>query len=210
MKAAQDDIDARLRTLLEAHAVDGAATLLVERYGGELRSYLAALASSPDLAADAYAQLCEDLWRGLPGFAFRSSARTWLYTLARHALAREARHPRRRRERNLPLSAAQHVAREEAHLRAQTASYRRTTMKDRVQALRNKLAPEDRELLILRVDRGLDWVDVARVLADDDRSSSDELKKRSAALRKRFERLKDRLRAMAIAEGLVRAGPEPA
>lgn len=209
MAARPTDVEEQVRALHERGALEEAATLLLETYGRELRSYLAAVARAPDLAAEGYAQLCEDLWRGLPGFGFRASARTWLYTLARHALARVARDPQRRRERNLPLSTIAHLEREEARVRLETAAYRRTTMKDRVRALREQLSSDDRELLILRVDRGLDWLEVARILSDEDPDST-LLRRRATALRKRFERLKARLRELAIAEGLVRGDGEPA
>jgi RNA polymerase sigma-70 factor (ECF subfamily) len=52
-------------------------------------------------------------------------------------------------------------------------------------------------MIILRFDRGLSWTEVAQVLAAGG-APVDE-----AALRKRFERLKKRLRELAIAEGLL-------
>ena len=48
-----------------------------------------------------------------------------------------------------------------------------------------------RTLLVLRVDRRMPWRDIARVMADD----GDDLERLSASLRKRFERVKERLRA---------------
>ena len=59
-------------------------------------------------------------------------------------------------------------------------------------------------LLILRVDRRLEWVEIARVLAGDDGLVDDtSLKREAARLRKRFQIVKDRLRDMAKREGLV-------
>jgi RNA polymerase sigma-70 factor (ECF subfamily) len=56
-----------------------------------------------------------------------------------------------------------------------------------------KLAPEDQMLLILRLNRRLGWNEVARVL--DGEGDEQALARRAAALRKRFERLKETLRA---------------
>jgi RNA polymerase sigma-70 factor, ECF subfamily len=68
----------------------------------------------------------------------------------------------------------------------------------RVAKLRAELDPEDQTLLILRVNRQLPWRDIARIMTDEgDASDDDELKRRAAALRKRFERLKEELRAKA-------------
>jgi RNA polymerase sigma-70 factor (ECF subfamily) len=77
----------------------------------------------------------------------------------------------------------------------------RTEVKDRVAQLRDELSPEDQAILILRIDRKLEWRDVVRALADEgekgEELSDAEVTKRSATLRKRFERVKDRLRKLA-------------
>jgi hypothetical protein len=54
-------------------------------------------------------------------------------------------------------------------------------------------------LLVLRIDRRLAWDDVARVFAGPGASSA-EIKKHSAALRKRFERIKAELKKRAVGE----------
>ena len=51
--------------------------------------------------------------------------------------------------------------------------------------------------MILRVNRQLPWRDIAQIIDDD----AEDIDKRAAALRKRFERLKDELRAKAQASG---------
>jgi RNA polymerase sigma-70 factor (ECF subfamily) len=198
------DLERPIRYAHEAGDFDAAATGLLELYGDELARFLAALARTPDDAADAYAQLCEDLWRGLPSFAFRSSVRTWSYTLARNALYRLARAPAKRADRNVPLSREEQVTGLIARAREATAAYRRTTIKDRFAALRDSLPTDDRELLILRVDRGLDWAEIARVTdSEDAEPDAARIKRRAASLRKRFERLKLRLAKLARDEGLV-------
>jgi RNA polymerase sigma-70 factor (ECF subfamily) len=55
---------------------------------------------------------------------------------------------------------------------------------------------EDQTLLVLRVDRNLAWRDIAQVILGEDARPSD-LTRKSTALRKQFERVKDRLRALA-------------
>jgi DNA-directed RNA polymerase specialized sigma24 family protein len=74
-----------------------------------------------------------------------------------------------------------------------------TGIKDRMAALRAELSPEDQTLLTLRVDRDLPWGDVADILDEAE-----------PALRKRFERLKLRLRELARTHGLLPGGDEPA
>jgi RNA polymerase sigma-70 factor (ECF subfamily) len=199
-----DDPEAPLRALCAAGRWDAAATGVVERYGRELLEYLVAIARSEADGADAFSQFTEDLWRGLPRFRWNASARTWCYTLARHALARLRRDPNRRPGRVIALSEAPDVARVAEQVRTRTISYLRTEVKDRVAALREELSPEDQAILILRIDRRLEWRDVVRALADDgDEELTDaDVTRRSAALRKRFERIKSDLKRLVERHGV--------
>jgi len=77
--------------------------------------------------------------------------------------------------------------------------------------LRASLSVEEQTLLVLRVDRELEWEEIAEVLGpgpeDDDTppggGGARPAARRAAALRKRFERLKARLREEAMKNGLV-------
>ncbi|KAB2892705.1 MAG: DUF3419 family protein, partial [Kofleriaceae bacterium] len=64
--------------------------------------------------------------------------------------------------------------------------------------LRDELSPEDQAILILRIDRQLEWRDVVRALADEEDGdlSDAEITRRSAAVRKRFERIKNDLKKL--------------
>lgn len=185
-----------LRALLEAGDVEEATTLALLRLGPEIGGYLAALARSPDEGADVFSAFAEDLWRGLPGFRFESSLRTWAYVLARRALYRHRRDAAQRRARNLPLSVAGPASRIAAEVKEATATWQRTEVQDRVRRLRASLDPAERELLLLRIDRGLSWVEIVNVLDEDDAEPT-EVKRRAAALRKRFERTKEKLKRLA-------------
>jgi RNA polymerase sigma-70 factor, ECF subfamily len=196
--ADRDAIERDLRALCEAAAYPEATTGALRLYGVELLSFLRALANNHDLAAEAFAELGEDLWKGLPRFRWESSLRSWLYALARNALAQLRRDPRRRIERNLPLSIAPEMA---AVVRTATVQIQRTEVKDELRVLREQLDPEEHEILLLRLDRGLAWKDIARILG-----GPDNLDARAAALRKRFERAKERLKKLAIEHGLIQRG----
>jgi len=63
--------------------------------------------------------------------------------------------------------------------------------------LRAGLTPEEQSLLALRVDQGLEWAEVAAVLAGEGQAPS------PAALMKRFERLRERLGKLARERGLL-------
>ena len=187
--------EAPIRALHATGDHAAALTAALQLYGTELLSFLRALGGSDDLAAEAFAELGEDLWRGLPSFRWQSSLRSWLYTLSRNALNQLRRDPRRRLERNLPLSVAPDV---EAVLRTATRDIQRTEIKDEFRVLREQLDPEEHELLLLRLDRELSWKDIARITGGDDNIDT-----RAAALRKKFERAKERLKKLALERGII-------
>jgi RNA polymerase sigma-70 factor (ECF subfamily) len=196
--AESDASERAIRALCEAGSYGEATTAALQRYGVELLGFLRAVASDHDVAADAFGELGEDVWKGLPRFRWESSLRSWLYSLARNALAQLRRDPRRRRDRNLPLSVAPEMA---AVVRTITREIQRTEVKDEFRVLREQLDPEEHELLLLRLDRGLAWKDIARILG-----GTGDLDARAAALRKRFERARQRLKKLAIEHGLIGRG----
>jgi len=183
-------LEARLRALHEAGDLQALSTAALEGYGPELLGWLVAVARDEDLGREAFADFSEDLWRGLPGFRWASSFRTWAYVLARHALARLLRDPRRRRARNLSLS---HVAEVAARVATTTLAHLRTGAKDRVARLREGLSPEEQSLLILRVDRQMTWPEIAEVLGDAEPGARE---REAARLRKQFQRVVRRLREL--------------
>ncbi len=170
-----------------------AATLALRRYGPEVLGFLVGLANSDQRGREVFSAFCEDLWRGLPGFAWDCSLRTWLYVLARHACSREKR-GERRRPRGVPLSQAPSVAGVAWQVRSGTRTYQQTEVKERVRGLREALPELDRMLLILRVDRELSWRDLARVVLGGSPTPV-ELEREAVRLRKRFQLVKERLRA---------------
>jgi RNA polymerase sigma-70 factor, ECF subfamily len=172
-----------------------AATLALRGYGPELLGYINAILRNPASADDVFSAMAEQLWRALPEFAWRSSLRTWAYTIARNACLMYLRDGRASRIAHVS-SIADLVA---AEIRTQTASYLGTPMKDKLGEIRMRLDPDDQTLLILRMDRQLPWRDIARVFEGED-ATADLVEKRAAALRKRLERLKEELREMLLAK----------
>jgi RNA polymerase sigma-70 factor (ECF subfamily) len=200
------------QAIADAHAagdMTGAATLAYAQYGPEILAFLERELGDPDLAADAHSQLGLDLWRGLPGFRFEASVRTWAYRLARNAMLRIAGDPYRRRG----LAPLPHeLSRIRDATRSATAPWRRTTARDTLALIRAELAPDDRALLTLRLDRAMTWRDIALVFApeaDGEAPQDAALRTRAAALRKRWERLKQRLRRSFEEAGLLPADGEP-
>jgi RNA polymerase sigma-70 factor (ECF subfamily) len=181
---------------------DGATTRAIELYGAELYGFLHALAREEDTAAEAFSVFTEDLWKGLPKFRWESSLRTWAYALARNALHRVRRDPARRPGRNIPLSQVGALSGLAEVVRSVTSPHLRTEVKDRFARLREQLDPDDHALLILRVDRKMSWREIARAMPAEPGGEQD-LEKRAATLRKRFERAKSMLRDLAAQSGLM-------
>jgi len=189
-----------VRDLVIAGDVGAAATAALALYGPEVFGFLHALARDEDLAAEAFSGFSEDLWKGLATFRWEASLRTWSYAIARNALFRLQRDPRRRAGRNLPLSVASQAQQLAEQIRTATVPFLKTAFKDEIMRLREALDPEAHALLVLRIDRKLSWRDIARAMPSDDQSDID---RRAAALRKRFERAKTMLRELATQRGLL-------
>jgi RNA polymerase sigma-70 factor, ECF subfamily len=194
----EDDV----RRHLTAGEVDAATTVALRGYGPEVLGFLAAVAKNEADARDAFSEFSEDLWRGIKGFAGNSSLRTWAYTIARRALWRIMNDPRRRPERNVPLDDAGVASKVAAEVRETTMTHLRTEVKDGFAQLRAQLPADEQTLLILRVDRDLPWRDIASVMHDGDALDGAALEREAAALRKRFERVKVRLRELSEKAGL--------
>jgi RNA polymerase sigma-70 factor (ECF subfamily) len=196
------DAEAVIRAHWDAGDVDEATTAALQEYGQEVFSFLVSRMRNEDRAADVFSQASEDLWKTMAKFEWRCSMRTWLYKLARNAAVRYERSPANRSDRRTNLSRMSQLI---DKVRTRTLAHLRTEVKDEFQRLREKLDPTEQTLLILRIDRGLDWNDVARVMSDseDGELDDEELKKTSARLRQRFQKLKTRLRELAQEQGLL-------
>jgi RNA polymerase sigma-70 factor, ECF subfamily len=206
MEAAERaNLEARLRAMCTDGDFGGAATLALRGYGSEVYGFLVVATSSPTDADDVFSELAQGLWQGLPAFAWESTLRTWMYAIARNLLRvrrREAAQGRRKAAR-MGESALENVAQA---VRTETLAFLRTEKRTSLQALRDRLDPEERMLLVLRVDRRLSWNDLARILNDEaGRAALDgpALAKEAARWRKRFQLVKERLRKLARKEGLL-------
>jgi RNA polymerase sigma-70 factor (ECF subfamily) len=199
--SAREALEAEVRRLCEAGDPRAASTAALRGYGPEIYGLLRALMRREEDADEAFAVFGEDLWRGLPGFAWSSTLRTWAYAVARNAASRFHRGARKRAA-NVPLSEAPEALAIAEKVRTETASYLKTDRRTRVQELRATLPEEDQMLLILRIDRGLSWNELACVMADGE-LRGEALTRESARLRKRFQLVKEQFVEMGRKEGLV-------
>ncbi len=183
------ETDIRVRELL---AAGDAATLAIRALGPQVLRYLGALLREGEDAKDAFSQWAESLWRGLPGFRWQSSLRTWAFQLAYHAALDLRNQAWRRRGRRLETGEASRIA---ETVRTATA-VRVERQRSILQQLRQRLTVEEETLVELRVDQGLTWEEIADVLGHDGDTPD------PGTVAKRFERLKARLAEMLRSEGI--------
>jgi len=200
----ESDVESATREAWQRGEMDQTATIVYEAYGTEIYGFLLAqFRGDPTSADDVFSQFNEDFWCGLPAFRWRCSIRAWCYALARSAASRHRRSPHNQQARRAPASQGPWLA-AIARARTSTLPHLRTEVKDEFQRLREKLAPEDVDLLILRVDRNLPWRDIAHaMLAADEPADDDTVHRKEAALRQRFSEIKRRLKTLAIESGLL-------
>jgi len=176
-------------------------TIALERYGPEILGVLAARLRSASDAADVFSEFAVDLWRGLPQFKWRCSLRSWAYRIARNAASRWATAGARRPERNVSMEQGG-VLELADRVRSSTLLHLRTDVKSEVRRLREELPELEQMLVILRIDKGMEWHEIAAALSDDD-LEADELKREAARLRKRFQSATSRLRQLARERGIL-------
>lgn len=192
-KEARAALEASIRDAAQGGDTAAALTRALDGYGSELFGFLMSLLRDRDLADDAFQELSIDVWNQLGSFEWRSSFRTWVYRLARGAASRRLRDPARKRGQRLGTVEQQELSAKA--MRTATAMWRQTEQKSKLWQACEALPDDDRTLVLLRISRGMSWLDVAAVTADEDQDD-EQLTRRAAAQRKRFERIKDKLRTV--------------
>jgi RNA polymerase sigma-70 factor (ECF subfamily) len=178
-----EHVDRAIRADLEAGDVAGAVADTIAAYGREIFGFVTAAVAERRAGQDAYARFVATLPHELPRFAWGCRLRTFTYFLARRELRRTSG-----RTATAPRVISVEI---ESGLPGSKDRPRRSL----VAAVRRCLAPEDRELLVLRIDRGLDWHEIAltslgeHATERDIAAESDELHQRFLILRMQVERL---------------------
>ena len=181
-------IERRVRAALVRGESREASEASVAFFGSEIYGFVTAALAGGRGRRDVYAGFVAALPEALRDFGWRCELRVFLYHQARLAL-------RRHREGKSPGLAAL-ISPLYAKL-ARLPPFRRQR-RLAVATLRSALAPDDREVLVLRVDRGLRWRELAVTAlgeAADDKALRDEarrLRERFLALRQRMKQLTNR------------------
>jgi RNA polymerase sigma-70 factor (ECF subfamily) len=185
-------LEENVAALLAGGDAKEAATVALRALGPEVLGYLENVLGDRDDARDVFQRFAEDLWAWLPSFR-GGNLRAACYRIAWHAAARFRREAWRRRRERMHTTMASRIAASITSPESRLA----TRPQDRLDRLRASLAPEERTLLILRLDREMSWNEVAEVLS----SEGDPID--AAAARKRFERVKEKLAKLAREQGLL-------
>jgi RNA polymerase sigma-70 factor, ECF subfamily len=190
---ARPEADAVVFAALGRGDVRAAATEVIQGQGPAVLRYLRSVLRDEPTAGDAFSQWAECVWRGLGGFRREASVRSWAFRLAWNTgmhVRGDAWHRKVRRFETGEASALADTVR----TRTAVAVERQQRALDE---LRKELSAEDETLLVLRVDQGLSWREIAAVLAEEGMALDPNV------LMKRFERLKARLRKLAKERGLL-------
>src|SRR5512138_1645158 len=192
MPQRQDPVDPeqRIRALLSGGGGGGdgrdAAAEAMRVYGPKILGYLRSMLRDEADAGDAFSVWAEHLWRGIGSFRGDSSFRTWAFKIAYNAALNVRNEAWRRLGRPFEPGEASRLAEE---IRTKTA-VREERQRSKLDEIREKLTPEEQTLLTLRIDQQLSWDDIGAVVSANGAPVD------PAALRKRFQRLKDRLAGM--------------
>jgi RNA polymerase sigma-70 factor (ECF subfamily) len=193
------DVEQRVRALVASGDAAGAASVAVRAFAPEILGFLTGVAGNDADADEIFAAVGERLWRSLSTFEWRCSLRTWVYVISRREAERFRRGARRHLAGRVRISEVADVI---AAARSSSRSAQRADRAQKLMQLRGELSPEERELLVLRVDRGLAWGDIALAFADDPESCPEEEVKRLAArMRKRFQLVREKLAVRVREEG---------
>lgn len=184
--------ETEMRALLREGRCEEATTEILRAYSREIIGFLISMIGDNQLAQDAFQDFSFELWRGLPNFRWESSLRTWAYRLARHVISRAFRDPARRRAVRLATDQLNGLQAQQA--RTVTEEWRKTEARDRMWQVCQELPEEEKSIVLLRLSRKMSWLEIAEVLHPDGQLSEPaELKRFAAMLRKRFERIKEKL-----------------
>ncbi|HEY8206278.1 MAG TPA: sigma-70 family RNA polymerase sigma factor, partial [Myxococcaceae bacterium] len=124
----------------------------------------------------------------------------WGYHLLRAALHKYMHSPRRREQ---PVSSP--VSPEKPNdSRTATSPWLKTDVKDGFIELRETLDANDQIVLLLRINQKMAWTEIARIMDDGEAPmTEDVVRRKAAALRQNFHRIKDQLRKLAVERGLI-------
>jgi RNA polymerase sigma factor (sigma-70 family) len=182
------DKDTQIGVHCERASFAHATSLILDQYGSELRAFLSSRTNNRMSMEEVYSVVSEDVWRGLPNFRFQGRVRSWIYAVARNALARHRKRKQRWHSRHVAAEPDDYHAAERASISTQLAH------SAELLPLLSELSADDRQLLEQRLVHALPWREIA---LSRGKTSPTELARESARLRKRYQTVVQNLRRRA-------------
>ncbi len=184
--------EAKISGFLESGDTERAVEEILTAYGPRIFRMMMGVFQDEATTQDVYQQFSITLWESLDSFRGDSQVYTWTYTLARRTIGQKLR-GKGDRETRLQTDQKNRLAAK--WTRTATAEWRKTESKDKFQQMVEDLDSDERTLVMLRIGEEMPWKEVARVMHDGDEPlEGSELTKESGRLRKKFQRVKDKLK----------------
>lgn len=202
---ARQELEQRIRELSRRGETGLAVQAALEGYGPEFMRLIGSILRDREQTRDAYNSLVASLLAALPAFRWDCSFRTWAYQVARHVAYRMAASPA---ARELPMSIGAFVDEPQPE-QSEPKPWLQSTVKERFRTLRERLSPHEQAILALRVDQRMSWQNVAQAMAGPQETlSRAELDRKAAVLRQQFQRIKVRLRELALEAEMFSSGEQ--
>jgi RNA polymerase sigma-70 factor (ECF subfamily) len=163
----------------------GAFDALVLRHGGALHRFAARMCRSESDGADALQEGLLAAWRGAGTFRGDAAARTWLYRIVVHACRRRARRRSGEPALHAPIEEAAAVAGGEAVDERVAARQ----VGGAIERALREMAPDPREVLLLRDVEGLSGEETAAALELELAAMKSRLHRARLELKERVEAL---------------------
>jgi RNA polymerase sigma-70 factor (ECF subfamily) len=142
---------------------DEAREALLRRHLDDVYAVTFRILGDADLAADAAQEAFINALRGLHRFRGEASFRTWLLRIAANAARSTGR--RRQRRREVPMDAVPEPAAEQPDAAERTANRAEA---ERIRVLLATLPTKQRMAVTLRVDQGLDYREIGRLIGSSE------------------------------------------
>jgi DNA-directed RNA polymerase specialized sigma24 family protein len=198
------ELEQEIRRLCEQGEWRQAVDRTIGGYGPMIRRFFYSTLFQQEQVDEAFGIFGECVTRGLRGFRWESSLKTWLFVLANNARHHLWHGPGWREQLLNTSEFPEPVYRQ----RTETELWRRTSIKERFWTLlRENLDMDDLTLLNLRVVQMQSWKDIARIMSGEGEPPAEpELERLAGARRQQFQRLKVRVRELIEDEGLFGSG----
>jgi RNA polymerase sigma factor (sigma-70 family) len=157
-----DAVERQISALLQQEDWNGAILVAEQSFGAEIHGYLRAVLRDAALAEEALQAFRLALVKGVRTFKQSCEFRIWAYVIAKHETLRVLR----RRGRTRPLDSGRC---DQIPARSSTRDWDKSINLRKMDCVRAQLSEDERELLVLRVDRRMSWEEVACIVSTPER-----------------------------------------